>query len=522
MNEQTTEKFEREKKVLDFFKNKFNWIIGILLLVVLWINIYIRTLPMKVIALTGKPGLWDITTNNWTLGPDLDPFFFLRWAKTIVEQGALPLIDKMRYVPLGYQTSNSTTLLPQLIAYLYKFLHIFYEKVTVEYAAVILPVVFSVITAIAFFLLVKKIFERKGKKISGLIALIATLFLITLPSLLPRTIAGIPEKESIAFGLMFFAFYFFLCAWKSEKIWKGIILGTIAGFFTGMMALIWGGVLFIYVTIAIVGFIAILFGKVYKKEFLVYSSWIISSVIFWLPFTSRYSLVEILTSSSTGIAFMVWVFIGVYVLISNTKLNNLKIFQSKKFPKAILVIIISLLFLILISSIFISPKVIPNIAKNIISDISNPYSDRLSYTVAENKQPFFSDWKANFGPLISDIPLFFFLFFVGSIFLFYETVKNLKKNRVFLIICYVLFLLALIFSNYSSSGILNGKSALSLIIYASGFLLLIGSIGYVLYRKEEGKLFKEIPFEYLFVFSLVLVGIIAGRSNRSNRADKAR
>jgi len=501
------EKFEREKKVLSFFKTKFNWLVGIFLMIIIWINIYIRTLPMRINSITGKPFLWDITRNNWTLGPDLDPFFFLRWAKTIVEQGALPLIDKMRYVPLGYETTNSTTLLPQMIAWLYKFLHIFSEKVTVEYSAVLLPVVFSVITIIGFFLLVKEIFKSKGKNISSIIGLVASAFLITLPSLLSRTIAGIPEKESVAFGLMFFAFYFFLKAWKSEKIMNGILLGIIGGFFTGMMALIWGGVLFIYVTIAMAGLIAFMFCKIHKKEFLVYSSWIISSVLFWLPFTSRYSLIEILTSASTGIALIVWVFMGVYLI-----LNKYNLLNFKKVPRTIVTIIISILLLVILSSIFISPRVIPNIANNMIRDISNPYSDRLSYTVAENKQPFFSDWKSNFGPLLGKIPLFFWLFFIGSGFLFYEMIKHLKKHRILLTGGYILFLLALIFSNYSSSSILNGNSFLSLFIYFTGFLILICSFCYVLFWKEEGKLLKDSLFEYLFLFSLFVVGIIAGRS----------
>ena len=118
MIESGEQKFERERKVLGFFKKKFNWIVWLLMAVILWVNVYIRTLPMKINPSTGTPFLWDITRNGWTLGPDLDPFFFLRWAKTIVEKGALPLIDSMRYVPVGYETLQSTTLLPHLIAWL--------------------------------------------------------------------------------------------------------------------------------------------------------------------------------------------------------------------------------------------------------------------------------------------------------------------------------------------------------------------------------------------------------------------
>ena len=69
---------------------------------------------------TGKPGLWDITRDNWTLGPDLDPFLFLRWAKYIVQHGSLMAIDYMRYVPSGFDTRGEMVFLPYSIAWFHK------------------------------------------------------------------------------------------------------------------------------------------------------------------------------------------------------------------------------------------------------------------------------------------------------------------------------------------------------------------------------------------------------------------
>ena len=53
--------------------------------------------------------------------------------------------------------------------------------------------------------------------------------MIVIPAFLSRTIAGIPEKESVAFFFMFLSFYLFLKAWKTEKLKFAIILGTLAG-----------------------------------------------------------------------------------------------------------------------------------------------------------------------------------------------------------------------------------------------------------------------------------------------------
>ena len=512
MTEINKQKFERERKILDFFKRKFNWVVWILMAVILWVNVSIRTIPMRINPSTGVPFLWDITRNNWTLGPDLDPFFFLRWAKIIVEKGALPLIDTMRYVPVGYETLQSTTLLPHIIAALYKFLHFFSDKITVEYAAVIFPVVASIFTTLAFFFLVKKIFQNKGKKVSSIIALIATAFLVTLPSLLPRTIAGIPEKESIAFGLMFFAFYLFLSAWNSEKNWKALTLGILAGLFTALMGLIWGGVIFIFITIALAGFISFILGNINKKKLIVYSGWIISSMVFWIPFTARTTFSTFFTSSTTGAALIVWSFILIYFLLFKTKLKKIKILKNKKIPKTVLTIIISLLILFILSSIFIGPKVLVDMAGNVATQLSSPFSDRLSFTVAENRQPFFSDWKGSFGPLIQNIPIFFWLFFIGSVFLFYEMIRKLNKYKIVLTSSYVFFLLAMVFSRASSTSVFNGESFLSMFFYMSGFILLISSLCYVFYKSDEKEVFKNIRFEYIFIFSLIFVGIIAGRS----------
>ena len=120
--EKTEEKLidERKEKLIAFFKNSGLWIIPVLLVAVV-LGVYIRSLPMQdhsgampslskfilspEAAFGGRPGLWDITTNTWTLGPDLDPFLFLKNAKTMLEQGSLPKIDYMRNVPVGFDNS---------------------------------------------------------------------------------------------------------------------------------------------------------------------------------------------------------------------------------------------------------------------------------------------------------------------------------------------------------------------------------------------------------------------------------
>ena len=59
---------------------------------------------------------------------------------------------------------------------------------------------------------------------------------------------------------------FFLKAWKSEKLVTAYIYGALAGITTAIMGLIWGGVLYIYIPIAVASLAALILNKVKLKE----------------------------------------------------------------------------------------------------------------------------------------------------------------------------------------------------------------------------------------------------------------
>jgi asparagine N-glycosylation enzyme membrane subunit Stt3 len=494
---------KRKKKIVSFFKKSGNWIYYAILAVILSVSVYIRTRNI--------PKLKDITTGTWTLGPDLDPFLFLRWAKYIAEHGKLFVLDTMRYVPLAnicsgnacapVNTAGEMKLLSYMIAYLYKFLAIFSHNVTVTYAAIIFPVIMAVLTGIAFFLFARKLFYKEDKRIANIIALIATLLFILVPSMLSRTIAGIPEKESAAFFFLFGAFYFFLESYTSEKLKRGIIYSIFA-----FLAIV-GAVLF-----------AFLLGEINKKRFLFYSLWIAAAVIVLVPLSARYSIHNLISSSSTGLAFMLFFVLLIDFLLFKKKIFNLDEKLKKiKLPKPVISIIISSIILIILSSILFGISFIPNIVKDIIGSTIHPLAvDRFGVTVAENRQPYFtSDWAGEFGPVVLNIPLYFWLFFIGSIYLFYHMIKPLvKKEKIILTLSYIVFLLGLVFSKYSSNSILNGESGLSLLVYFGAVLAFIFALGYVYFKRhKEGKssVFEEIDFSYLFYFIVFTMMIVAAR-----------
>src|SRR3989338_6581885 len=206
---------ERKEKIFSFLK-KNNVILSLILIAVLvWFAVWIRTLNLS--------SLRDITTGGWTLGPDLDPFLFLRWAKYILANGSLMVHDTMRYVPIGYDTSRELGLLSYMIVWFHK-VAVPFGSASIEQSAALFPAFMFFLTVIAFFFLVRKIsLSSLGEVKANITALIASFLFSVVPVFIPRTVAGIPEKESVAFVFLFMAFCFFLYAWDSDKSWKRIV-----------------------------------------------------------------------------------------------------------------------------------------------------------------------------------------------------------------------------------------------------------------------------------------------------------
>jgi len=150
MNNNTLD--NRNKKIINFFKNP-KVIFPIILILLVVLGMYIRVLPMTAHGV--NPGLWDVTTNDWTLGPDLDPWSFVRQAKNIAYNGSIPQIDTMRNVPLGIDTSRETLLLPYMIYGVYQVSNMF-NDFNMEFAGALRPVLMFGLTIIFFFLFVKE------------------------------------------------------------------------------------------------------------------------------------------------------------------------------------------------------------------------------------------------------------------------------------------------------------------------------------------------------------------------------
>ena len=94
------------------------------------------------------------------------------------------------------------------------------------------------------------------------------------------------------------------------------------------MALIWGGFIYIFITLALSVFISFILGQVDKNRLYIYTIWLLSSSMIMFLFSKRYSIAGILASATTGIAFVVLAILITHLIIFNT--NVKKYFERKR------------------------------------------------------------------------------------------------------------------------------------------------------------------------------------------------
>ncbi len=504
---------ENKKEFIYYFKKFLPGISLLFLFLIILLAVYVRTPNIS--------NLKDVTTGNYTLGPDLDPFLYLRNAQEIIKTGTLASPDKMWMAPLGTESYAKHNLMPWAIVGIYKFLNLFKET-SLEYSAIILPVILFAITLIFFFLFIQKTFSFFMKReLSHAGAIIATLIYAVIPEMLHRTTAGIPEIESLGMVFFWMAFYFFIIAWNSEKLKKGILFSMLAGISTLLMIFSWGGFRYIFMAFSLAVLFSFFFQKISRKNVLIYGIWWGISILGFL--LKGISISGILSSVTDGLFSTVVLFVLVIDLILfetplKNKTNKLIEKWKIKFPRSLISLIISFIFGVLIIIFLFGPDFILNKFQAIFDYLLKPFgSGRIGLTVAENQVPYFTQVSNTFAVTFMGINFsLFWTFFFGTILMFYSAIKHFnKKNKWILFSSFVLFLIMFIFSRYSPTSLFNGDNAISKIIYFGGLIIFAFGILYVYIQELKNKnlenSFDKIKFGYLLLISLIFFAIISMR-----------
>ncbi|MBS3083589.1 hypothetical protein J4423_02185 [Candidatus Pacearchaeota archaeon] len=508
-----TDKFvvQRKENFFKFISAKSNQVVYLILAVIVGLTLWIRT--------RNVPKLIDVSTSLPTLGPDLDPFLFLRWSEYMVENGTLFAQDLMRYVPFGFDMRGEYLLHPYMMVWFHNLFSGIFSW-TVTQSAIYYPVFMFGLTVIAFFLFVREVFKGfTSEKKANAISLTASLFFSIIPVLLPRTIAGIPEKEATGFFFLFMVFYLFLSSWNAISMSKRIALGIFAGIMTAGMSFVWGGFVFIFYILSPSLLIAFLIGSMKKNHILTTVIWVISAFAFMTLFFERHTLKSLIVNATTGSAFIVFIvaIFHSFVFIPYIKEKLYSYNLIKKIPPRITsFVLIIILGLILGTAVFGANTIFSNFS-HIYFDLTKPSQSRLIDTVAENRQPYFGEWASSLGPQLGGLYLGLALIVVASLLLFYRFCLHVTKDKrqsIWIVGSYGLMLITTIFTRYSSQSVFNGENAFSLILYALGFLTFIYISGrYFLkaYRRKEGYLFDNINLGIIMILVFLVVSIISAR-----------
>ena len=449
--------------------------------------------------------LKDSTTGKY-IPLALDPFYFLRLAETIQDQGSLPDFDSMRYLPL--KVGFSKEIGPQAVVLLYKIISVFDKETTVAFADVISPVIFFALGLIVFFFLIYVLTNSKTT------ALLSSGFLAVIPLYLHRTMAGFSDHEAIGMFAFFLVMLVYALGLKflekeNKSLMKTVLFGLFIGFLTAFTIVSWGGIATFVFMIIPLSFLIFWFLKVQNQEelnkkslfncLIFYIIWFFSSIIFSLPYgislSSAIGKVTLSTSSLINGAVLLFIIVDYFLILKRNILKE----KLRKFR-----ILISLGVVVIIGSIFLvlSGENLISFFVDIFNRLLNPFGvGRTGLTVAENARPYLNQFISQISKI------FFWLFYLGLIFLGIEMSKGIskKKNRVLFSFFWILMVSGILFSRISSGSLLNGTSFISKFIYFSGLILFFGYAAKIYFRDEI-----KIKSELILIFSWVFFMLVSG------------
>ncbi len=337
---------------------------------------------------------------------------------------------------------------------------------------------------------------------SKLASVIASALLAYSPVYLHRSVAGFADHDIMGMGALFLCFLAYAFALtRFEKNWKNsAIWGILTGASMALLLASWGGgINFAIICIPFSFFFYYLLNAKDKvKNIGFYLIMILSATvftaIFGLDMSDMYN--RFLNSFGLAVSFVL-AFMIIDYLIEKINVKKLR----GKYEKLYSIAITAILGLI----------ALPIMGKNIFAIIQemwiklfHPFGlGRVGLTVAENAQPYLTDWIGQTGK-----PLFY-LFVFGAILVGFDFAKNIKNKgmKIAMSLSWTYMVFAILFSRISSTSLFNGVSLVSQAFYMSGLLLFV-AVFFWAYIKDK---FNTDSTILLFI-ALIFVSLINGRS----------
>ena len=244
----------------------------------------------------------DEKGNNYM--PDIDPYYWVRYADNILKNGHPGDIlkdgkpfDNHQLAPVGrpvtFDQFHSYSL-----AYFYKMLSLFSPNLTLMRSSFYLPVFISALCVLIVFLIARKIAGNAAGFFAGMIMAVNGAFL-------GRTLFGHADNDSWVIFFPLLATWLFITTEDAKSPITVIILGSLAGFFTGIFTFAWSGWWFIFdfllvtIAITIAYLILINFNEIIKNKWLMASDINIRNMLI-------FGIVYFLSTAIFAIIFSGW------------------------------------------------------------------------------------------------------------------------------------------------------------------------------------------------------------------------
>ncbi len=172
--------------------------------------------------------------------PDIDPYYWWRYARNIVEYGRIGdevkdglQWDNHQFAPVGRPIGPQDKFYPQAIVAFYTFGKVFGGN-DLARTLMFLPVFLSALTTLIVFLIARRI-------AGNVAAFFAATMVGVHASLVGRTMFGHADSDALIVFLSVLVLWLFIEAFTAKKLKLKISLAALAGFSTGIYALSWGG-----------------------------------------------------------------------------------------------------------------------------------------------------------------------------------------------------------------------------------------------------------------------------------------
>ena len=417
---------------------------------------------------------------------ELDSYYFFRYAKMLLEQGSLPPIDYMRYVPVGYPTKG--LFFPKTLVFLYKLIHPLFPNLSQIEWHIIYPPVITIIAFIFFFLLVKELTNYRT-------AFISTAFLAVIPAYIQRTGAGFADHEAIAALWFFTSLWLFVLAWKNNKTLYRVPLAASSGIFGALMAGSWGGYIFLPASLALFTLCYVLLTNDNQKSILTILPWVCT--YFGLGYFTTEIGFDFIKAWVNLLLVFALSFVAINLLVNKTLVKKIKLEKYTTLVSLCLTTAVALLINFFGKFVSLS---------DFITLLTKKGVSRHFFTVAENAAPYFTDWWNGFSVLIL---LAFGGFALCFYYLFYS--KNEKRLGFVAAGASLLFLVTFLIGRFSSSGsqIVEFFSK-TYLAWLGIFILSLGIIWLFAAMKNKDLEFEK-KWAWLLIALLFILPLLAAR-----------